>query len=144
MKNKYYFNSIGVSLLQFFIALSLSGVIAVCFIADEFYLEFVIVLTLVTAIFLFWAFFSFTMRIEIDKAKKEIYIKHPYLIKRLKFEEVTDIRITKQNDVELVFIISTNKFSREIVYARYYKNKPSLKVKTIINNLKSDLLFITT
>lgn len=139
MKKKYYFNSFMSSFVYVFIALPLFGYTILCFFADQFHLWLVIVLIFLISIILFWVGFSFSMRIEINFEKHELYIRHPYFLKRIKFDDVISIEIKDYNEVAFDFVIETNTKIKKLAYARYYKKKPSLKITKKLNELKSDL-----
>ena len=83
------------------------------------------------------------MRIQIDYDKKELYIKHPCLIKKLKFEEILSIQIIDYNQVSFDFIIVTNNGTKKLSYSKYYKKKSTEKIITEVNELKTDLLNIS-
>ena len=146
MKRKYYLNSIGYSLVYLFITLFLCALIIAVFFTDEFHLFLVIALIFLivaAVITLFWACYSFTMRIEIDYENKILYIRYWDFIKKISFDDIVSIEILEQTEVELVFTITMNNFFKRIAYTRYYKSRPTIKIKRIINDLKNDLLSIT-
>ena len=99
--------------------------------------------TIVSVILLFWIGFSFSMRIQFDYEKKEVYIVHPYFLKRLKFEDVVSIEIRDYNEVAFDFIIKTKTVTKKMAYARFYRRRPSLKITRMLNDLKDDLRYIS-
>ena len=95
------------------------------------------------SIILFWIGFSFTMRIQIDYEKKELYIRYPYFLKRLKFDDVLSIQIKDYNELVFSFIIVTKDKTKKLNYPRYYKKKPTEERLAIVNELKQDLMNIS-
>lgn len=83
------------------------------------------------------------MRIQIDYDKQELYIRHPYFIKRIKFEDVVSIQIIEYNKVAFDFVITTKSQTKKMAYARYYRKKPTEKRISKINELKQDLMNIS-
>ena len=142
MKKKYYFNSIFSSLMYLFIVLFLIGCIILCCFADEMHSGVIFSLisfSISAIIVLFWVGFSFSMRIQIDYEKEELYIIHPYFLKRLKFEDIVFIQIFDYNEVAFDFIITTKNSSKKLAYARYYKKRATAKRIEKVNELKNDL-----
>lgn len=146
MKKKYYFNSIQFNLIYILIEIVLVAFLVLCFFADEFHSATIFVITnlsIIIFIILFWIVFSFCMRIQIDYDKKELYIIHPFYLKRMKFEEVLSIQIVDYNEVAFDFVINTKNRSKKLAYSRYYKSKPNDEIKLIISELKNDLVNIS-
>lgn len=143
---KYYFESIFRSLIYVVISLILVGYIVLCCYTDEIHsgVIFIIVFLSISVIAIsFWAGFSFSMRIQIDYDKQELYIRHPYFIKRIKFEDVVSIQIIEYNKVAFDFVITTKSQTKKMAYARYYRKKPTEKRISKINELKQDLMNIS-
>ena len=143
---KYYFQSVFRSLIYLFMSLFLIGLIVLCFFADEIHVGVIFVITsLSTSVvaILFWFGFSLTMRIQIDYENKELYIKSPYFIKRIKFEDIKSIKTIDYDDVAFEFTIITEKFTRKIQYTRYSRKRPSEKITAKLNELKQDLMNIS-
>lgn len=143
---KYYFESIFRSLIYVVISLILVGYIVLCCYTDEIHsgVIFIIVFLSISVIAIsFWAGFSFSMRIQIDYDKQELYIRHPYFIKRIKFEDVVFIQIIEYNKVAFDFVITTKSQTKKMAYARYYRKKPTEKRISKINELKQDLMNIS-
>lgn len=145
---KYYFNSVFRSLVYLYMVLFFLGIIIFAIIAkDTTSLESTIFVVsacgITTLLLLFWVGFSFSMRIQIDYEKKELYIRHPCFLKRLKFEDVLSIQIIEYNQVAFEFIVTTEKFSKKLPYARYLKKRPTEKILLKINELKQDLTNIS-
>ena len=142
---KYYFNSFVRSLVYLIIALVLIGLIVLCCMADEIHSGVIFAITFlsisVTAILL-WFGFSLSMRIQVDYINKELYIIHPHLIRKIKFEDIISIEIIDYSEVAFEFNVITKKDTKKIPYARYIKSKPDEKIKTKLNELKNDLLKI--
>ena len=91
---KYYFQSVFRSLIYLFISLFLLALIVLCFFADEIHAGVIFVITVLSISVVaisFWFGFSLSMRIQIDFEKKELYIRQPYFIKRIKFEDIISI-----------------------------------------------------
>lgn len=97
----------------------------------------------VLSIILFWIGFSFSMRIQIDYEKKELYIRHPIFLKRLKFDDVLSIQIKDYNELVFSFIIVTKDKTKKLNYPRYHKKKPTEERLAIVNELKQDLMNIS-
>lgn len=95
------------------------------------------------SIILFWIGFSFSMRIQIDYEKKELYIRYPYFLKRLKFDDVLSIQIKDYNEMSFDFVIVTKDKTKKLAYSRYYKSKPTKERLAIVNELKQDLMNIS-
>lgn len=143
---KYYFESIFRSLIYVVISLILVGYIVLCCYTDEIHsgVIFIIVFLSISVIAIsFWAGFSFSMRIQIDYDKQELYIRHPYFIKRIKFEDVVSIQIIEYNKVAFDFVITTKSQTKKMAYARYYRKKTTEKRISKINELKQDLMNIS-
>ena len=143
---KYYFQSVFRSLIYLFISLFLIGLIVLCFFADEIHAGVIFVITFLSISVVaisFWFGFSLSLRIQIDYKKKELYIKYPYLIKKIKFEDVINIYIKDYNVTSFDFKIVTKDKTISSTYARYYKKRPSKKILDIINELKQDLMNIS-
>ena len=143
---KYYFNSVFSSLIYLVISTVLIALIVLCCFADEIHSGVIFLITslsICVTVILFWVGFSFSMRIQIDYEKKELYIRHPYFLKRLKFEDVLSIQIIEYNQVAFEFIVTTEKFSKKLPYARYLKKRPTKKILLKINELKQDLTNIS-
>ena len=143
---KYYFQSIGRSLIYLFMSIIFVGLIILCCFADEIHSGVIFVITVlsvsVTAV-LFWFVFSLSLRIQIDYEKKELYIKYPYLIKKIKFDDIISIYIKDYNATSFDFQVVTKDKIVNSTYARYYKKRPTKKILDIINELKQDLMNIS-
>ena len=143
---KYHFESVFRSLLYLFIALFLIALIVLCFYIDELHAGVIFVLTVllvsVVAV-LFWFGFSLSMYIQIDYENKYLYVRQPYFIKRIKFEDIISIQIIPYSEVAFEFVVTTKKFTKKIPYARYLKRKPNVKIKNKLNDLKQDLMNIS-
>lgn len=145
MKKKYYFNSTKFSLIYILIEIVLVACLVSSFFADEFHFGTIFIITsfaIGVFVVLFWIVFSFCMRIQIDYDKKELYIIHPFYLKKLKFEKVLSIQIVDYNEVDFDFVINTNNRSKKLAYTRYYKSKPNNEIKLKISELKNDLINI--
>ena len=143
---KYYFYSIFKSLIYLFISIILIALIVLCCFADEIHSGVIFAITVLSisvAIILFWFGFSLSMRIQIDYEKKEIYIRQPYFIKKIKFEDVLSIQIIDYNEVAFEFVITTESFTKKMPYARYLKRRPNEKITFRLNELKKDLMDIS-
>ena len=140
---KYPYQNIFKSLVYIYISLPLIGFTYVGFIADEFHLWLIIELIAGACFLWFYAFFSLTMRIQIDYEKKKLYIKFPYFIERIKFEDIKSIKTIDYDDVAFEFTIITEKFTRKIQYTRYSRKRPSEKITAKLNELKQDLMNIS-
>lgn len=145
---KYYFESrfrisIYVLMMLFFTAILIFAVIA----KDTTSLESTVIVvsfcSVINSILLFWVCFSFSMRIQIDYDKRELYIRHTHLIKRIKFDEILSIEINDYNQLSFDFIIITKKISKKLSYSKYYKKKNTVKRISHINELKQDLMNIS-
>lgn len=142
MKKKYYFGSVGSSIGYMIISLFLIGLAILGFFADEIHagVIFCIVFFLVSSsIILYWAFFSLSMRIEVDYEKEELYIRHFTIIKHIKFKDIVRIDIMDYKKIALEFVIITNEWSKKVVYARYLHRRPSIKISKALNDLREDL-----
>lgn len=140
---KYYFESFFKSLVYLFISFYIIGQIVLCFFADEIHAGVIFVLTILFSslvVILFWFGFSLSMRIQIDYEKKELYIKHPRLLKKIKFEDIISIQIIDYNEVAFEFVIRTTNFSKQIPYARYLRRSPNEKIRSKLNELKKDFM----
>ena len=87
---KYYFESrsrisIYVLMMLFFTAILIFAVIAKDTTSQESTVIVVSFCSVINSVLLFWVCFSFSMRIQIDYDKRELYIRHTHLIKRIKF-----------------------------------------------------------
>ena len=143
---KYYFESVFRSLIYLFISLFLLALIVLCFFADEIPAGVIFAITFLSisvAAISFWFGFSLSMRIQIDYEKKELYIRQPYFIKRIKFEDIISIQIIPYSEVAFEFVVTTKKFTKKMPYARYLKRKPNEKIKNKLNDLKQDLMNIS-
>ncbi len=143
---KYHFESVFRSLIYLFIALFLIALIVLCFYIDELHAGVIFVLTVllvsVVAV-LFWFGFSLSMYIQIDYENKYLYVRQPYFIKKIKFEDIISIQIIPYSEVAFEFVVTTKKFTKKIPYARYLKRKPNVKIKNKLNDLKQDLMNIS-
>lgn len=143
---KYYFESVFRSLIYLFLALFLIAIIVLCFYIGELHAGVIFVLTFLSVsvvAILFWFGFSLSMRIQIDYDKRELYIRHPYLIKRINFDDVISIQILEFNQLSFDFIITTKNTTKKIAYSRYYKKKVTEKRVSKVNDLKHDLISIS-
>lgn len=145
---KYYFESIFRSLIYvymvlFFTAILIFAIIAKDTTSRQSTMIVISSCSIIIAILLFWIGFSFSMRIQIDYDKQELYIRHPYFIKRIKFEDVVSIQIIDYNKVAFDFVITTKSQTKKMAYARYYRKKPTEKRISKINELKQDLMNIS-
>lgn len=146
MKKKFYFNSIWYSAIYILIAMVLLSFIVLGSFADDVHSGLIFVLTILSICLLailFWIGFSLSMRIQIDYDKKELYIRHPYLIKKMRFEEILNIQIIDYNQVSFDFIIVTNNGTKKLSYSKYYKKRATEKIITKVNDLKTDLINIS-
>ncbi len=144
---KYYFESVFRSLIYLFISLFLIAIIVLCFYVDELHAGVIFVLTFLSisvVAILFWFGFSLSMRIQIDYNRRELYIIHPCLLKRINFDDVISIQIIEFNQLSFDFIITTKNITKKIAYSRYYKKKVTKERVSIINELKHDLMNIST
>lgn len=142
---KYYFQSLSKSLIYLGIAIFLICYIVLCCFSDEIHSGVIFVITFLSisvVTIIFWFGFSLSMRIQIDYNKQELYIRQPYFIKRIKFEDIISIQIIPYSEVAFEFVVTTKKFTKKMPYARYLKRKPNEKIKSILNELKQDLLNI--
>lgn len=99
MKKKYYFLSIWEKLFNILVAVILVTLITVRFFSDVLHVGIICTIVLFSIgliMLLFWIVFSFSMRIEFDYDKKELCIRHPYFLKRLKFEDILSIQILRK------------------------------------------------
>ena len=143
---KYHFESVFRSLLYLFIALFLIALIVLCFYIDELHAGVIFVLTVLSVsvvAILFWFGFSLSMYIQIDYENKYLYVRQPYFIKRIKFEDIISIQIIPYSEVAFEFVVTTKKFTKKIPYARYLKRKPNVKIKNKLNDKKQDLMNIS-
>ena len=145
---KYYFESISriliyVFMIMFFTAILIFAVIAKDTTSQESTVIVISFCSVINSILLFWVCFSLSMRIQIDYEKRELYIRHPYLIRKINFEEILSIQIIDYNKVSFDFIISTKKTSKKLSFSKYYKKKNTEKRISIINELKQDLMNIS-
>lgn len=116
---KYYFKSVGGSLIYLVIALFLIGCIVLCCFSDEIHTGVIFVITVLSVsvvTIIFWIGFSLSMRIQIDYTQKELYIRHPYFIKKMKFEDVLSIQIIDYNEVSFDFILTTKNKTKKMAY----------------------------
>ena len=145
---KYYFESISriliyVFMIMFFTAILIFAVIAKDTTSQESTVIVISFCSVINSILLFWVCFSLSMRIQIDYKKRELYIRHPYFIRKINFEEILSIQIIDYNKVSFDFIISTKKTSKKLSFSKYYKKKNTEKRISIINELKQDLMNIS-
>ena len=143
---KYHFESVFRSLIYLFIALFLIALIVLCFYIDELHEGVIFVLTVLSVsvvAILFWFGFSLSMYIQIDYENKYSYVRQPYFIKKIKFEDIISIQIIPYSEVAFEFVVTTKKFTKKIPYARYLKRKPNVKIKNKLNDLKQDLMNIS-
>lgn len=145
---KYYFNPVFRSLIYVFIVLFFLAVLIFAIIArDTTSPQSTIIVVsfcgIVDLILLFWIGFSFSMRIQIDYEKEELYIRHPYFLKRLKFQDVLSIQIIDYHKTAFDFIITTRKGVKKLAYARYHKKRQTEKRVAKVTELKQDLLNIS-
>jgi len=143
---KYHFESVFRSLIYLFIALFLIALIVLCFYIDELHEGVIFVLTVLSVsvvAILFWFGFSLSMYIQIDYENKYLYVRQPYFIKKIKFEDIISIQIIPYSEVAFEFVVTTKKFTKKIPYARYLKRKPNVKIKNKLNDLKQDLMNIS-
>ena len=143
---KYYFESVFRSLIYLFIALFLIAIIVLCFYIDEIHTGVIFVLTILSVsvvAILFWFGFSLSMYIQIDYENKYLYVRQPYFIKKIKFEDIISIQIIPYSEVAFEFVVTTKKFTKKMPYARYLKRKPNVKIKNKLNDLKQDLMNIS-
>ncbi len=127
------------------IALYLIGLIVLFFVFDEIHSGTIfatVFLTISVVTILFWFGFSLSMRIQIDFNKQELYIRDPYFIKKINFKEIVSIRIIEWKETAFEIVIETNSFTKKIPYTRYLKRRPNEKIKSVLNELKQDLLSI--
>lgn len=146
MKKKFYFNSIWRSAIYVLIASVLLLLIILCCFADEMHSGVIWMITTFSISFfvvLFWAGFSLSMRIEIDYDKKELYIRHPYLLKRINFSDIISIQIIEFDQLSFDFIITTEQITKKLAYARYYKKKVTDERISAISELKRALIDIS-
>lgn len=146
MKKKFYFNSIWQSIIYIFIAVILLLFIILCSLADDVHsglIFIMIILSISMLVILFWAVFSLSMRIQIDYDRRELYIRHPYLLKRINFDDVISIQILEFNQLSFDFIITTKNTTKKIAYSRYYKKKVTEERVSKVNDLKHDLINIS-
>lgn len=142
---KYYFQSKFKSMIYLVIALYLIGLIVLFFVFDEIHSGTIfatVFLTISVVTILFWFGFSLSMRIQIDFNKQELYIRDPYFIKKINFKEIVSIRIIEWKETAFEIVIETNSFTKKIPYTRYLKRRPNEKIKSVLNELKQDLLSI--
>ena len=147
MKKRYYFASIGPSIGYIIISLYLTGLGILGFFADELHPVIIcccVFLLISASIVAAWAFFSPSMRIEVDYEKEELYIRHFTLIKHIKFKNIVQIDITDYKKTALEFLITTNEWSKKIVYARYLNRRPSAKIEKVLNDLREELKNISS
>ena len=148
---KYYFYPRIRSFAYLFIGLALIGYGSVIFFADyiyPFHIFCIAVFYVSAVIVLCWFAFSLSSRIQIDYEKEELYIITFYFIKRIKFEDITCIRVIDYKEVKgvrpgLEIYIVTRKFFRMIPYARYIDHRkatPEIKLK--LDELENDLMRI--
>jgi len=83
------------------------------------------------------------MRIEIDYDKKELYIIHPYLLKRINFSDIISIQIIEFDQLSFDFIITTEQITKKLAYARYYNKKVTDERISAISELKRALIDIS-
>ena len=143
---KFHFESGFRSLFFLFIALFLIALIVLCVYIDELHEGVIFVLTVLSVsvvAILFWFGFSLSMYIQIDYENKYLYVRQPYFIKRIKFEDIISIQIIPYSEVAFEFVVTTKKFTKKIPYARYLKRKPNVKIKNKLNDLKQDLMNIS-
>ncbi len=145
---KYYFESVGRSLVYVFMVLFFTAILILAILAKDTTSQqsTVIVVSaccIVISILLFWIGFSLSMRIQIDYTQKELYIRHPYFIKRINFEDVLSIQIIDYNEVAFDFVLTTKNKTKKMAYARYYRKKATEKRISKINELKQDLMNIS-
>jgi Na+/melibiose symporter-like transporter len=129
--------------IMFFTAILIFAVIAKDTTSQESTVIVISFCSVINSILLFWVCFSLSMRIQIDYEKRELYIRHPYLIRKINFEEILSIQIIDYNKVSFDFIISTKKTSKKLSFSKYYKKKNTEKRISIINELKQDLMNIS-
>lgn len=143
---KFYFYSVFRSLIYLFIALHFSGMMVLCFFADEIHSGVIFCIVsffIMVTILLFWFGFSLSMRIQFDFFKSELYIRTYYFIRKIKFEDIKSIEIIEYNKVAFEFIVNTNEFSQKIVYSRYLHKRPNKKIISKLNDLKFELMKIS-
>lgn len=143
---KYYFESVFRSLIYLFISLFLIAIIVLCLYVGELHKGAIFALTLLSisvVAILFWFGFSLSMRIQIDYDRRELYIRHPYLLKRINFDDVISIQILEFNQLSFDFIITTKNTTKKIAYSRYYKKKVTEERVSKVNDLKQDLINIS-
>lgn len=146
MKKKYYFNSIMYSLIYILISIVFVLMAILCLFADDLHsgVIFVIIFFSTSAfVTLFWSSFSLSMRIQIDYINKELYIRHPCFIRKIKFEDIISIEIIDYNEVAFEFNIITAKYSKKMPYARYLNKKSNEKTKIKLDELKNDFMKIS-
>ena len=146
MKKKFYFNSIWQSAIYVLIASVLLLLTILCCFADEMHSGVIWMITTFSISFfvvLFWAGFSLSMRIEIDYDKKELYIRHTYLLKRINFSDIISIQIIEFDQLSFDFIITTEQITKKLAYARYYKKKVTDERISVISELKRALIDIS-
>lgn len=146
MKKKFYFNSIWQSVIYTFIAMILLLLIILCFFIDEIHSGVLFIITILSIGLLanlFWIGFSLSMRIQIDYAKEELYIRHPNLLKRINFNDIVSIQIIEFDQLSFDFIITTKHITKKLAYSRYYKKKVTKERILKVNELKYDLISIS-
>ena len=129
-----------------FIATILLLLIILCFFTDEIHSGVVFIITIFSIgllVNLFWIGFSLSMRIQIDYAKEELYIRHPYLLKRINFNDVVSIQIIEFDQLSFDFIITTKHITKKLAYSRYYNKKVTKERISKVNELKHDLISIS-
>lgn len=145
---KYYFNSIFKSLIYVYMALFFLAILILAIIARDTTSpeSTIMVISLSGSIILLllpWIGYSFSMRIQIDYEKEELYIRSAYFLKRMKFKDILSIQILDYDKVSFKFILTTKKGVKKLVYGRYYKKRATAKRVAKINELKQDLMNIS-
>jgi len=148
MRKTYYFNSNITNFVCLFIAVLFILVLIIAFITknneESKIIDIIIIVCFViVASLLYIVGFSFSMRIEVDFKYRYLYIKHPYLIKRIKFNDIISIEIENYKETALLITVNTKIISQQITYSRYSKKKLSEKITNKLKELKADLYEIT-
>ena len=138
MKKKYYFNSKGGNVLNILGVLSFLPFCIVLFFVDKINLILIISFLTIEMFFIIYTVLCFLSFIEIDYEKKELYIKHWQLNKKLKFDDVS-IEIYPLSRVDFTFQVITYKFTRRITYRKYENRIKTYKRINEVNELIKDL-----
>ena len=146
---KYYFNSFTYGFAYSLISIPLLFYFVLVFFADDYHWVFAVMQTILlsSALYIwFYAFVCFTSRMEIDFENKELFILYYFFKKRYKFEDIVSIETKPYNDAAFYIVLKTKDTEKTFLYGRYKEKiwRQSKRVKATLNELKNDLMIIST